>query len=54
MRKRPNIMIVDDDQDMLKVLGRTLELEGFSIAVAAEEHRENKTPVTDIMEKSDR
>jgi CheY-like chemotaxis protein len=33
---------------------RTLELEGFSIAVAAEEHRENKTPVTDIMGKSDR
>jgi putative nucleotidyltransferase with HDIG domain len=29
-------MIVDDDQDMLKVLGRTLELEGFSIAVAAD------------------
>ena len=34
MGERPYIMVVDDDQDMLRILGRTLELEGFDVDVA--------------------
>ncbi len=34
MGERPYIMVVDDDQDMLRILGRTLELEGFAVDVA--------------------
>jgi len=34
MGERPYIIVVDDDQDMLRILGRTLELEGFAVDVA--------------------
>jgi len=36
MKKRPYIMVVDDDQDMLRMLKHTLELEGYGVAVAAD------------------
>lgn len=35
MVEHPYIMVVDDDQDMLRILSRTLELEGFNVGVAA-------------------
>ena len=35
MKKRPHIMVVDDDQEMLRMLERTLELEGYGVTVAA-------------------
>ncbi|OGO32498.1 MAG: hypothetical protein A2Z29_06770 [Chloroflexi bacterium RBG_16_56_11] len=34
MNDRQRILVVDDDQDMLKLLNRTLELEGFDTVVA--------------------
>ena len=36
MKRRPYIMVVDDDQDMLQMLKRTLELEEYGVAVAAD------------------
>lgn len=36
MNDRQCIMVVDDDRDMLKLLDRTLELEGFDTATAAD------------------
>lgn len=36
MKKRPNIMVVDDDQEMLRMLERILELEGYSVTKAAD------------------
>ena len=36
MNDRQRIMVVDDDQDMLKLLNRTLELEGFDAIVVAD------------------
>jgi len=29
-------MVVDDDHDMLKILGRTLELEGYAVSLASD------------------
>ena len=34
MKKRPCIMVVDDEQVILKLLSRTLEPEGYSVVVA--------------------
>ena len=36
MNDRQRIMVVDDDQDMLKLLNRTLELEGFDAIIATD------------------
>jgi len=36
MNDRQRIMVVDDDQEMLKLLNRTLELEGFDAIVVAD------------------
>jgi len=36
MKKRPHIMVVDDDREMLRMLERTLELEGYGVTVAAD------------------
>jgi len=36
MKGRPYVMVVDDDQEMLRMLNRTLELEGCSVAIAAD------------------
>ena len=36
MKNRPNIMVVDDNQEMLRMLKRTLELEGYGVAIAAD------------------
>lgn len=36
MKKRQRIMIVDDDGEILKMLGRTLELEGYDVSTAAD------------------
>jgi DNA-binding response OmpR family regulator len=36
MDDRQRIMLVDDDQEMLKLLNRTLELEGFDTIVVAD------------------
>ena len=36
MKKRPNIMVVDDDLEMLRLLERTLELEGYGVTLAAD------------------
>ena len=36
MKKCPNIMVVDDDPEMLRMLERTLELEGYSVAKAVD------------------
>ena len=36
MKKRPHIMVVDDDREMLRMLERTLELEGYDVTVAAD------------------
>ena len=35
MKKRPHIMVVDDDLEMLRLLERTLELEGYGVTIAA-------------------
>lgn len=34
MKKHPRIMVVDDDHEMLRMLNRTFELEGYDVAVA--------------------
>ena len=36
MENRPHIMVVDDDYDMLKIVSRALELEGFESSTAAD------------------
>ncbi|MFH1646716.1 MAG: response regulator [Chloroflexota bacterium] len=36
VNSRQRIMVVDDDQDMLRLLNRTLELEGFDTIVVAD------------------
>ena len=36
MKKRLDIMVVDDDQEILRMLGRTLELEGYDVTTAAD------------------
>lgn len=36
MNHRQRIMVVDDDQEMLKLLNRTLELEGFDAIIATD------------------
>ena len=36
MNDRQRIMVVDDDQNMLKLLNRTLELEGFDAIIATD------------------
>lgn len=36
MKKRPFIVVADDDQQMLKLLSRVLELEGFDVAVVTD------------------
>ena len=36
MKNHPNIMVVDDNQEMLRMLKRTLELEGYGVAIAAD------------------
>ena len=36
MKKRPSILAVDDDQEMLRLLRRVLELEGYRVVVAAD------------------
>jgi len=36
MKKCPYIVAVDDDYDMLRILKRTLELEGYGVATAAD------------------
>ena len=35
MNKRPHVMVVDDDLEMLRLVERTLELEGHDVTVAA-------------------
>ena len=36
MNKRQCIMVVDDDQEMLSLLDRILEMEGFDVVIAAD------------------
>jgi DNA-binding response OmpR family regulator len=36
MNEQQRIMVVDDDQEMLKLLNRTLELEGFDTVVVSD------------------
>ena len=36
MEKRPYIMVVDDDQELLKMLGCILELAGYSVATTTD------------------
>jgi two-component system OmpR family response regulator len=36
MNNRQRIMVVDDDQEMLRLLNRTLELEGFDTAIVTD------------------
>ena len=36
MNKRPHVMVVDDDLEMLRLLERTLELEGYGVTLAAD------------------
>ena len=35
MKKHPYIMVVDDDEEMLRMLSRILELEGYDVILAA-------------------
>ena len=46
MKKHPLILVVDDDQEILRILKRTLELEGYAVATAID----GKSAVT-LMEK---
>lgn len=48
MRSCPHIMVVDDDQDTLKIISRTLELEGYAVSTAAD----GQTALTLIEERS--
>lgn len=36
MKKRPYIMVVDDDQEILRMLSCILELEGYSVTLATD------------------
>ena len=36
MENRPHIMVVDDDHDMLKIVSRALDFEGFESSTAAD------------------
>lgn len=36
MTKQPCIMVVDDDKDIQRMVSRTLELEGFDVAIAGD------------------
>ncbi len=36
MKNCPHIMVVDDNQDMLKIINRTLELEGYTVITASD------------------
>lgn len=36
MKKRPYIMVVDDDREMLEMLKRTLKLEGYDVTTAVD------------------
>jgi len=36
MKERPYIMVVDDDQEMLMMVSRILELKGYDVATAAD------------------
>lgn len=36
MKERPYVMVVDDDQEMVRMLNRTFELEGYSVAIATD------------------
>jgi len=36
MNDRQRILVIDDDQDMLRLLNRTLELEGFDTVIVAD------------------
>ena len=36
MKNCPHIMVVDDNQDMLKIINRTLELEGYTVVTASD------------------
>lgn len=38
MCRRPHVMVIDDDQEMLRMLKRTLELEGYDATVATDGH----------------
>ena len=37
MMRRPCILMVGDDQEMLRILSWTLEMEGFGVAMAADD-----------------
>ena len=57
MMKRPYVMVVDDDREMLRVLSRTLKREGYGVATATDggsalatlEKRKPDLVVLDIM-----
>jgi len=34
MKNCPHIMVVDDDHDILRIVSRTLELEGYTVSLA--------------------
>lgn len=36
MKNCPHIMVVDDDQDTLKIINRALELEGYTVITASD------------------
>jgi len=36
MKNCPHIMVVDDDPEMLKIINRTLELEGYAVSTATD------------------
>ncbi len=36
MNRHQLVLVVDDDQEMLKMVSRTLELEGYGVAIAAD------------------
>ena len=46
MKKHPNIMVVDDEQTVLRLLSRTLEPEGYGVIMA-----DNGRAALDLLEK---
>ena len=36
MKRQQSILVVDDDREMLRMLNRTLELEGYGVDIAAD------------------
>ncbi len=36
MERRRHILVVDDDQELLQIVGRTLELEGYKVSIASD------------------